>query len=86
MKIWTISVLLAIILSNPAVSAAAVDPLDSGATRLFNCWLLKIPTGSSHDSDAAREEKKQDEASPDETKEKQKHDKKVDDAIKKAWE
>jgi hypothetical protein len=86
MKIWIISVLLGIFLSNPAVSHAALDPLDSGAARVFNCWLLKIPTGSSRDSDAAREEQKEGQASTDETKEKEKHDKKVDDAIRKAWE
>jgi hypothetical protein len=86
MKILTISVLLGFFLYNPAVSGAATDPLDSGGARVFNYWLLEIPTGSTPDSKAAGEEKKEGEASAEETKQKKEHDKKVDDAIKRAWE
>lgn len=86
MKIWTISVLLSILLSLPAV-CDATDPLDSGAARIYNYWLLEIPTGSgseakASDSPASKEEG---EAKSEETKEQEKQDKKVDDAIKKAW-
>jgi hypothetical protein len=83
MKRWIISVLLAIFLSSPAVSVATIDLLDPGGAKLFNYWLLNIPTGSNPDSKAAREKKEEGGATYDETKEK--HDKKVDDAIMNAW-
>jgi hypothetical protein len=86
MKIWTISVLLSILLSLPAV-CDATDPLDSGGARVYNYWFLEIPTGAGYEgkapeSSAAKEEG---EAKPEETEEQKKQDKKVDDAIKKAW-
>jgi len=85
MKRWIISVLLAIFLSYPAVSAVADDPTDSGKTTIFGFPFLKIPIGSKADSKAADDKKDGAEARNDETKEKEKQDKKVDDALKKAW-
>jgi hypothetical protein len=86
MKRWIISVLLAILLSTPAVAGAVDDQFDPGRATLFNFWLFKTPIGSAPDSKAAEEKKEGAEAKFDESKEKEKQDKKVDDAIKKAWE
>ena len=86
MKRWIIFVLLAIFLSIPAVLGAADDQLDTGRGTFLDFPFFKIPIGSNPDSKAAKEEKKEAEARNDETKEKEKQDKKVDDAIRKAWE
>jgi hypothetical protein len=47
---------------------------------------LKVPIGSTPDSGAVREKKGEGEARNDKKREKEILDKKVDDAIKKAWE
>ena len=86
MNRWIICVLLAIFLSSPAVSGAADDQLDTGRTTMFNFPFFKVPLGSNPDSKAAGEKKEEGEARNNETKEKERQDKKVDDAIKKAWE
>lgn len=83
MNRWIISVLLTVFLSIPAVSGAADDQLDPGRTSLFNLPFVKIPIGSNLDS---KDKKEEGQAKNNETKEKEKQDKKVDDAIKKAWE
>jgi hypothetical protein len=86
MKRWIISVLFAIFVSNPAVLGAADDQLNPGKAILFDFTFFKIPIGSNPDSNAAKEKKEEGAAKNDETKEKEKQDKKVDDAIRKAWE
>jgi len=52
----------------------------------YNFPLLKVPIGSTPDSGAVREKKGEGEARNDKKREKEILDKKVDDAIKKAWE
>jgi len=64
--------LFLILLSYPAVSGVADDTFDPGRSNPFNFPLFKIPTRSNPDSGTAKEKEKQ--------------DKKVDDAIKQAWE
>ncbi len=82
MKRWIIFVLLATFLSIPAVSgAAAGDLYDSGKATVVDVPFFKIPIGSKAD----KEKKEGEEAKNDATKEKEKQDKKVDDALKKAW-
>ncbi|SPF39394.1 exported hypothetical protein [Syntrophobacter sp. SbD1] len=85
MKICILLVLLLILLNNPAVSSAA-DTLDPGNIRMFDLPFFKVPLGSGSDSGGAKAEKGEGEARNDEAKEKERLDKKVDDAIKKAWE
>ena len=86
MKRWIVSVLLAIFLSAPAVSGAADDTFDPGRNTIFNFPFFKIPIGSNQDSKTAEEKKEQEEVKNNQTKEREKEDKKVDDAIRKAWE
>ncbi len=86
MKRWIVSVLLAIFLSVPIVSGAADDTFDPGRGSLFNLPFLKIPIGSNQDSKTAEEKKEQEEVKNKQTQEREKEDKKVDDAIRKAWE
>ena len=84
MKILIIFVLFLILLIYPTVSRAADDLTDSGKATLFNYPLMKIPIGEGSNSNAAKEQKAEGEASKEE-KEKKISDKKVDDAIDKAW-
>ena len=86
MKRWIISILFSILLSYPAVSGAVDDTFDPGKAMLFSYPFLKVPLGDNPDSNAAKEKKVEGEAKIDEKKEKEIRDKKVDDAIKKAWE
>jgi hypothetical protein len=86
MKRWVLSVLFSLFLSYPVVSAAANDPLDVGRATMFDFQFLKLPFGAVPDSDTVKEKKGEGEARNDEKKEKEILDKKVDDAIKKAWE
>ncbi len=85
MKRWIVAVLLSVLLSGPVVSQATDDTLDPGKTILFAVPLVKIPIDSVPDS-GAKEKKAEGGAKYDPVKEKEKQDKKVDDAIKKAWE
>jgi hypothetical protein len=73
MKRWIISVLFSILLTYPAVSVLADDTSGSGSP--------SSSFGARHHS-----KKKKDDESADKKKEKELRDKKVDDAIKKAWE
>ena len=86
MKRWIIFVFCSILLSYPAVSGAADDTFEPGKGTSFAYPFLKIPTDSPPDSGAVKEKKGEREAKNDEKKEKEIRDKKVDDAIKKAWE
>jgi hypothetical protein len=91
MKRWVIAVLFSTVTSCPGVSVAADSTFDSGRATRFTIPLLEIPFGSSRDSgavkkkdDAPKMEEKDKEAKRKE-QEKAAIDKKVDDAIKKAW-
>jgi len=86
MKRWIIFVLLSILLGCPAVSGAADDTFDRGKDTTFTCPLFKIPFGSKSDSGSVREDRGETEARNDQRKDKETLDKKVDDAIKRAWE
>jgi hypothetical protein len=86
MKRWILSVLFSIFLSCPAVSYAAGDAPDLGKATLIDLELFKFPFGANPDSNAVKEKKGEGEARYDEKKEKEIQEKKVDDAIRKAWE
>ena len=86
MKRWIIFVFCSILLCYPAVSGAGDDTFEPGKGTSFSYPFLKIPTDSNPDSVAAKEKKGEIEARNDDKKEKEIRDKKVDDAIKKAWE
>lgn len=98
MKRWAFPLLCLCIVSNCLVpTAQADDPLAPGRATRFTVPLLTIPFGSSKDPDPAPQKDKEEtpilkdllkEKDKEETKEdKQKaaRDKKIDDAIKKAW-
>jgi hypothetical protein len=78
--------LFLILLSYPAVSGVADDTVEPGRSNPLNFPLFNIRTGSNPDSGAAKEEKEEGVARNGDKREKQIRDKKVDDAIKKAWE
>jgi len=86
MKGWVILALLLIFLSYP-VSVVAEETQDSGKNSNFGLPVFKIPLGSTQNSSSASDKKGESETYT-EKKQKQKEieDKKVDDAIKKAWE
>ncbi|MGA2028032.1 MAG: hypothetical protein ABSH17_13345 [Syntrophobacteraceae bacterium] len=86
MKRWIIFILFSILLSYPAVPDAADNSFDPGKGTSFSYPFMQVPIDSPPDSGAAKGEKGQGEARNDDKKEKQIRDKKVDDAIKKAWE
>ncbi len=86
MKRWIIFVLFSLLLSYLAVPAGADDTFDPGKGTSFNYPLLKYPIGSPPESSAAKDKNGQGEVRNDEKREKAIQDKKVDDAIKKAWE
>ena len=86
MKRWIIFVLLSILLGYPAVSGAVDDTFDRGRDTTFSYPIFKIPIGSKPDSTSVNEARGEAEAKNDEKKSKESLDKKVDDAIKKAWE
>jgi hypothetical protein len=91
MKRWVISVLFSIVTSCPAVLFAADSTFDPGRATRFTIPLITIPFGSGQDSDPAKKKedapKMQEKDNEAKKKEKEKAaiDKKVDDAIKKAW-
>jgi hypothetical protein len=91
MKRWVIPVLFSILTSWPAVSVAEDATFDSGRATRFTIPLITIPFGSSQDSDTAKEKEiapKMGEKDSEAKKEEEKQailDKKVDDAIKRAW-
>jgi len=84
MKILIIFVLFLILIIYPTASRAADDLTDSGKATLFNYPVMKIPIGEGSDPKAAKDKKPEGEESREE-KEKKISDKKVDDAIKEAW-
>ncbi len=81
MRKWIILVLFSILLSYPAVSGAADDTLDPGRAYVIACPILTVPIGAG----ASEEKKGEEQAKNDDKKQKDILDKKVDDAIKKAW-
>jgi hypothetical protein len=72
--------------SELSVSYAAGDSPDLGKATLIDLELLRVPFGANPDSNAVKDKKGEGEAGYDEKKEKQIQEKKVDDAIRKAWE
>lgn len=84
MNRWIILVVLTVLVNNPVVPGGANDTLDPGKTVLFNYPFFKIPLGDT--GSAAGEKKEEVVPAIDPKKEQEKLDKKVDDAIKKAWE
>ena len=85
MKRWIFSVLFSIFLGYPAVSCVAADVPDIGKGILLDFEFFRLPIGAIPDSNAAKEKKGEGEIRNGEKQEKI-LDKKVDDAIKKAWE
>ena len=85
MKRSIICTLFVILLICPAISAAADGPMDSGKTTTFNYPLFSLPLGGDTPHSDTAKEKKEVGAIDDEQKAKEHRDKKVDDAIKKAW-
>ena len=85
MKKWIFFILVAILLNNPGLPAVADDTPDSGRTNLFNYPLLRMPLGTKPDYS---NDKREGEETTEQRKarEKEAMDKKLDDAIKKAWE
>ena len=79
-----LSVLFAILLSYPAVSGAVGG--DLGKATLFDLQFFELPIGANPHSDAVDEKNGEREAKRGEQKDKKILDKKVDDAIKKAFE
>lgn len=85
MKRWAIYILLVLLLVTPVGLSASEDPFDtgkssmSGTEALFNMgiWALTHPDSVRGVLDGPKEEKKKDDLVM---------DKKVDEAIKKAWE
>jgi hypothetical protein len=78
-------VLVAILLNTPVVPVAAQDTTpDSGRTSLFNYPVFNMPIGMKPDY---KNDKKEGEETSEQKKAKEKEmmDKKVDDAINKAW-
>ena len=91
MKRWIIPVLLSIVTVCPSLSIAEDTTFDPGRGTRFTVPLLEIPFGSNRDSETtAKNESGSKLAGKDsETKRKEREksalDKKVDDAIKRAW-
>ena len=86
MKTWIILVLLSVLLSSPALSVAADNTFDSGRATMFSYPFVSVPLdGSSSDSNASKGKKGEEPSEIDAQKQKEIRDKKVDDAIKKAW-
>jgi hypothetical protein len=86
MRRWIFFVLVAILLNNPVVPVAADNNTpDSGRTTMFDYPVFSMPIGTKPDYS---KDKKDGEETSEQKKEKEKAmmDKKVDDAIKKAWE
>jgi len=83
---WLLHLLLSILLGFPALSNAAGDTPDLGKATMIDLELLKIPLGENPSSNAASEKKAEGQVSGEEKREKEALDKKVDDAIRKAWE
>ncbi|MCE5333955.1 MAG: hypothetical protein LLG06_05145 [Desulfobacteraceae bacterium] len=83
MKRWTVLVLFSVLLGCPPALWAADDITHSGKAKLLSYPLIKVPFGGGGES-KSEGEKKEGEAKGDDEREKI-MDKKVDDAIKKAW-
>ncbi len=87
MKRSVFFILFAVLLSYPAISGASEDPMDSGRASSFTYPIFSLPMGGDNRrSSTARDRKEEQAALENEQKAKETRDKKVDDAIKKAWE
>jgi hypothetical protein len=91
MKRWGIAVLFSIVTSCPTVSVADDNFFNPGRSTGYAFPITTIPFGSSLDSDAAKKKHdapkmgEKDEGTKRKEKEKAIIDKKIDDAINKAW-
>jgi hypothetical protein len=83
MKRWIIFAVFSVFLSYPAVSDAGDSLFDTGKSTMFNYPFMQIPIGGTADPNKDKKDEK--EAKKDPEQEKKVMDKKVDDAIKKAW-
>jgi hypothetical protein len=89
MKRWIfLGLLFSILLGYPPVAAKAFDPQDRGRDVSFSLPFVKIPIGSQPKANSDVEHKEEGKLSYEQQmkEEKKIRDKKVDDAIKKAWE
>jgi len=87
MKRWVILVFFPVFLAcPPVISGLADDTFDTGKGTTITAPLLKIPFGAIPPSNSDAEKKWEEEHKNDKIKEQQALDKKVDDAIRKAWE
>jgi hypothetical protein len=84
MKKLIVFAVFSFLLGCPVLSGALDDGLDSGRSNPIN--FLQVPIPGTGGSNGTREIKTEGEMAEREKKEKEIRDKKVDDAIKKAWE
>jgi hypothetical protein len=84
MKLWIILAVFPLLLACPAISGALEDTLDPGRSNGIN--LMNLPLGAATFANKDRELKGEGEPTDVEKQQKDIRDKKVDDAIKKAWE
>jgi len=85
MKRLILSALVSVLLNYSAVWAATVDTPDFGKGTSIDLQLFNFPIEANPHSNVVSEKKDEGDAKYDGGKEKGIQDKKVDDAIKKAW-
>ena len=84
MKRWIIFAVFPILLGYPALAGALDSTLDPGRSSPLN--FLQLPFGGGTGSSTLNDKNSEGEQADKEKKQKEIRDKKVDDAIKKAWE
>lgn len=91
MKAWVIAVLFSIVTFCPVIAVAEDDTFDFGRSTRISVPFMQIPFGSGSDSDAVKKKEdapetgEKDKEANRKEREKARMDKKIDDAIKKAW-
>jgi hypothetical protein len=85
-KRWVLAVLFSFLLGCPVVWGADGDVPDIGKGTMVDFQVLKFPIGAKPDPNAGKDKNGEEEVKNDQQKQKEIIDKKVDDAIKKAWE
>lgn len=87
MKRWAVFILFFFLLGQSSESLAITDHFDRGQGTFLDIPLMKIPMGAGSESKGSSEKQGEGaEAKSVQEKQKENMDKKVDDAIKKAWE